>query len=268
MLKPYIMRNKYIILLPLLLLGLYFPAHAQLQLGTGLAAGRHYSAIDYDLANSTNYQTTLGFTGQGGLELAYLLNDRWRISLGASLVFSQFAAERNGFHFFRVSHEDLAFHIPVEVQHRIPLGPKNYLVFRGGGSLAMFSSGPSGGILGTGITFSGGERQGGIVRYSFESDNTINGFLRLGIGQEWVLGRRRNSSIQLSLLYVQGLSRIQEGSFEYWDVPPPPGFSSLREAVESGTLGEADETYPQFFSRGSHLCMEVKYYIGSKRKKD
>jgi hypothetical protein len=262
------MKNKHIIFSLFFLLCLHLPVHAQLQLGAGFAAGRYYSVIDYDLANSTNYQTTLGFAGQGGLELAYLLSDRWRISLGASRFFSQSSVQRPVFQFFTISQEARAFHIPVEVQHRIPLGPKNYLVIRGGGSLAKFSPGGSEGIRGTGITFPGGDQQGGVLRHSFQNDNTITGFLRLGIGQEWVLGGRRNSSIQLSLLYVQGFSRIQEGSFEYWDVPPPPGFSSLREAVESGTLGEADETYPQFFSRGSHLCMEVKYYIGSKRKKD
>jgi hypothetical protein len=268
MLKPYIMKNKTITLLLFFVLCVHLPAHAQLQLGTGLAAGRYYSTIDYVQLNSINYQTTPGFTGQGGLELAYLLNDRWRISMGASLVFSQFSAERNGLQLFEVSHEGLAFHIPVEVQHRIPLGPKNYLVFRGGGSLAMFSTGSSEGMRSVGATLPGGERWGGVVTYNFQNDNAITGFLRLGIGQEWVLGGRRNSSIQLSLLYVQGFSSIQEGSFEYWDELPPPGTRLDREALDGGILGEPDETYSRFFSRGSHLCVELKYYIGSKRKKD
>jgi hypothetical protein len=196
------------------------------------------------------------------------LGERWRISLGANLLFqNQSVIQRSGPWFgLRVGEQFVSLHVPLEVQHLVQLGNNNLLVFRLGGSLSLASS-PSGFREGTYGLNSFRTQEAATVWYRLDYNQSLAPFLRLGVGREWKVGKSRNSALQMSLLYVQGFTNIMEGSLSSWDVGPPEGVTP-REAYDQGLFPEPTEQYDLFFSRGSYLCMELKYYMGLTRKKN
>lgn len=247
-------------------------AQKGLQLGLKGGLGRSFTTVDYSQATDTRLEGVGGPSAHVGLEVAWFPHPKWRIATGLTYTAQEMVVHQSATTLvstMSVSHDYIS--IPLDMSYLLftdKHAEKSVWLIGGlssdwvgqGSSWTSRSSGNSEPELAPGES-----QMLGASSVSF-----MNASLRMGLGQAWVLGKNNRFTLQINMIYSQGLFPVREGYFLYWDKTPPADWwreSSLRNPnglIE--IMPEPIGTYNAILSRGSSLTLEIKLFFNIMRK--